>query len=312
MQILINIEKTTLVTFPLCPTKLAVIHCLEAEDLVLKLANGPGLVVSQTLGSLLHSSNHGWWSTDENLDVLGGRGKLLLDHIGSNEANTTGPVLRGVVEDVVHPELGVLGGERVEFVLEQNILGVHVGKDEINLGLVTSRTSTHNGLGNLQHGSDTSTAGNHTKVSNHVGSVYHGALGPSDLHLVANLEVRNVLGNVARGVRLDEEINMALVFVRGDGSVGADDFLGLAGDSSSERNVLANGEAEDVGGAGQFEAVDGSVVRENLFVLEFKLLELGGLKHLAGCWVGRLAGRVPFGCTPTEMLLPLLELAYTR
>jgi hypothetical protein len=48
---------------------------------------------------------------------------------------------------------------------------------------------------------------------------------------------------------------MALVFVRGDGSVRANDFFGLTVDVGRERDMLADGEAEDVGRAGKFESV---------------------------------------------------------
>ena len=43
--------------------------CLEAEDLVLKLADRSGLLVAETLGSLLHGGDHGRRSTDEHLHV---------------------------------------------------------------------------------------------------------------------------------------------------------------------------------------------------------------------------------------------------
>lgn len=64
-----------------------------------------------------------------------------------------------------------------------------------------------------------------------------------------------MLGDVAGGVGLDEEIEVALVLIGGDGRVGADDFFGLAGDGGGEGNVLADGEAEDIGGIGELEAV---------------------------------------------------------
>lgn len=233
---------------------------LEAENLILQLTNGPRLFESQTLSRLLHSGHHRWRPTNQNLDILGRGWKLLLDHISGNKTDASVPLLRRVVEHVVDAELGVLGGERIEFVFEQDIFGVDVGKDEIDLGFIACWSSAHNGLGDLQHGSDTGAAGNHAKVSDHVRSVYHGALGASDLHLVADLEFGYVFGDVAGGVRLDDEVDMALVFVRGDGRVRADDFLGLAGDRGGERNVLADGEAEDISWAGQLEAVNGRVV----------------------------------------------------
>jgi hypothetical protein len=52
---------------------------------------------------------------------------------------------------------------------------------------------------------------------------------------------------------------VAFVFVRGDGSVRADDFFGLAFDGGAEGDVLADGEAEDVGGLGELKSVAGRV-----------------------------------------------------
>lgn len=42
---------------------------LEAEDLVLELADRPGLGVSERLGGLLHGADHGRRAADENLDI---------------------------------------------------------------------------------------------------------------------------------------------------------------------------------------------------------------------------------------------------
>jgi hypothetical protein len=74
---------------------------------------------------------------------------------------------------------------------------------------------------------------------------------------------------VAGGVGFDHEVEVARVHVGGDGGVGADDFFSF-GDGAGfgvgdvevggEGDVLADGQAEDVGGRGQGEAVDGGVV----------------------------------------------------
>jgi hypothetical protein len=45
------------------------LQCLEAEDLVLKLADRSGLLVAETLGSLLHGGDHGRRSADKHLHV---------------------------------------------------------------------------------------------------------------------------------------------------------------------------------------------------------------------------------------------------
>lgn len=44
---------------------------LEAEDLVLKLADRAGLGVTERLGSLLHRADHRRRTAEQNLDVAG-------------------------------------------------------------------------------------------------------------------------------------------------------------------------------------------------------------------------------------------------
>lgn len=51
---------------------------LEAEDLVLQLADGARLGVSKSLGSLLHGADHGRRATEENLNIGSGGGQTLL------------------------------------------------------------------------------------------------------------------------------------------------------------------------------------------------------------------------------------------
>jgi hypothetical protein len=55
----------------------------------------------------------------------------------------------------------------------------------------------------------------------------------------------------------------------------------LTGDSSSERDVLADGKAEDIGRAGKSKTVDGDIVRDFLLLLEDEVLELRGVQNLA-------------------------------
>jgi hypothetical protein len=55
-----------------------------------------------------------------------------------------------------------------------------------------------------------------------------------------------MLGDVARRVGLDEEVEMAGSGVGRDGSVGADDFLRLAGNCGGQRDVLPDREAENI------------------------------------------------------------------
>lgn len=63
--------------FLLCSSGVSLLDRLEAEDLVLELADGSGLGETERLSGLLHGTNHGRRATDENLDI-GGRGRETL------------------------------------------------------------------------------------------------------------------------------------------------------------------------------------------------------------------------------------------
>jgi hypothetical protein len=52
--------------------------CLEAEDLVLQLADGTGLGVAERFGGLLHGADHRRRTTEEDLDVAGGSRETFL------------------------------------------------------------------------------------------------------------------------------------------------------------------------------------------------------------------------------------------
>lgn len=176
-----------------------------------------------------------------------------LDHVRSHEANAASPALRGVVEDVVNSEATVLTSHAVKFVLHENVLGVNVGEDQVNLSLVARSTATENGLGNLVHGGDTGTTSDHSETTDHVGLVSHGTLGTLDLDGVTNLHLRKMSADVAGRVALDEDIEVAGSSVIGDGSVGTQNLLVgsdlslgiLDGQSGSQRDVLTNGQTED-------------------------------------------------------------------
>lgn len=191
-----------------------------------------------------------------------------LDHIRSNESNTACPALWWVVEHVVHAELGVLPGQLVQILTQQDIVLIDIGKDEINLRLVSLLATSLNSTCDLQHRGDSCTTSNHTEVTDHVGRVNHGALGALDLHGIADIESSQMARDVTGRVGLHDEVEEAGLDVGGDGGVGAHDYLGLGyailiGDieGSGERDVLPDGQAEDVGVVGELEAVDGGVVR---------------------------------------------------
>jgi hypothetical protein len=211
-----------------------------------------------------------------------------LDHVSSHETNTASPALRRVVEHVVDAEARVFTGELVQVLSQENVLFVHVGENEVNLGLVAGRSASEDSLGDLQHRGDTSATSDHTKVPDHVGGVDHGTLGALDLHLVANVESCQVTADVAGRVALDEQVEVAGVDIGGYGGVGTNDLL--VGDGLSlgildvevggDRDVLADGQTEDAVRGGQGEAVDGGVVREDGLFGKRELLEDGRVKNL--------------------------------
>lgn len=115
----------------------------------------------------------------------------------------------------------------------------------------------------------------------HIGSVHHGTLGAADLQVVTDLESGEVLGDVTLGISLHEEIEVAGLIVRRNGSVGTDNLLGLTGDGGGERDVLTDGEAEDIGGTGESKTVDGNIVGDLVLLLEDEVLELGRVQDFA-------------------------------
>lgn len=156
----------------------------------------------------------------------------------------------------------ISGGERVKVLLEQDILDVNVSEEQINLGLVTSGAATDDGTDNLQHGGDAGAACDHAEVAHHVGGVDHGALGALDFDGLADDEGGHVLGDVAGGVGLDEQVEVTWLVVARDRGVGAEEVLanGLAlgvrcGEVRGDGDVLSDWEAEDRVGGWELEAV---------------------------------------------------------
>jgi hypothetical protein len=241
----------------------SVVTDLEAEDLVLELADRLRFGVSQTLGGLLHRTDHRRRPADKDLDVLSRSWKLGLDHIRSNKASATSPLLRWVVEHVVHAELAILSDQRIQILFQQNILRVDVRKDEVDLCDIASRATADNGLDYLQHGCDASSASDHTEMPNHVWGVHHGALGTLDLHCLSDHERCDVSRDVAGRVRFDEEVEVALVIVGGDRGIGADDFFAF--DGGCEGDVLADWQTKDVFLVGELESVAGKRLAEKRY-----------------------------------------------
>lgn len=163
----------------------------------------------------------------------------------------------------MHADTLIFLGQGVKVLLEQDVLGGDVGKDKVNLGDVSVGPAPDDGADNLQHGRDTSSTGNHTKVFAHVLLVHEGALGPAHANRLANHEGGHVLGDVALRVGLDEEVEVSRLVVAGDGGVGADDFLGAAvglGKRGADGDVLADGESENGVARGKLEPVAASML----------------------------------------------------
>jgi len=148
------------------------------------------------------------------------------DHFRGNETNTALPLLRRVVKNIVNSECLIRLGQLIQVFLQQNILLINIRENQINLRLIASRSAPDNSADDLQHGCNTSSSSNHTKVTNHVGCVDHCALWTLDFDCLADDERCHVFGDVTGGVGLDEEVEVTWLVVARDGGVGADDFFG--------------------------------------------------------------------------------------
>lgn len=198
-----------------------------------------------------------------NITLQHGQDKIVKvgtygDHFASDIANTASPALRWVVQDVVNANAAVLLDQSIKILAEQDILGGNVGKDQINFGLVASGTATDNGTDDLQHRGNAGTSGNHAEVANHVGRVDESTLGAADSDGLVHSQRSHELGDVALGVRLDQEIKITRLMVARDGRVRADNLLGGAiglGKRSTNGDVLADRETKDGSGRREFEAV---------------------------------------------------------
>lgn len=250
---------------------------LESKDLVLKLADGASLLEPKGLGSLLEAADHGGRTADEDLDVvrrlrepflagvLVNQGKSqrfseysYRNHVSSNIADTARPALRGLIQDIVDAESRVILGERIQILLEKDILLGDVGEDEVHLRLVTSSAALDDGLHNLEHGGNAGPTRNHAEVAHHVGGVDERALGAADLDGLSDMDARQVLGDVACRVRLHKEVEVAGLVIARDGGVGAHNLLARSiglGDGGADGDVLADGQAEQGGRGRELEPV---------------------------------------------------------
>lgn len=182
-----------------------------------------------------------------------GAGQVFSNLVLGDEPDSALPIGRGVVENVVDLEAGavVLGQEAVELLLAEDIFMVDVGVDEREDGAIC--WVLEGGADDLYHGGDAGASSDHADVGDEVGGISELAPGTLDTDGVANLESREMPGDVTFFVRLDEEFKVATVVVGRDGGVGPHNILAV--DLGRDGNVLANGEAENIVGVGQAEAV---------------------------------------------------------
>lgn len=195
---------------------------------------------------------------DEERSALPGPCISYRDHVSSNVANTTSPALGRVVEHVVDADAIIFLDESVEVFLQQNILGRDVGKDEVDFGLVAGSTTTDDGTNDLKHGSNTRASSDHAKVADHVRGVDEGALGALYADILAQLEGRHVLRDVAGGIGFDEQVEVAWLVVARDRGIGSHNLLGAAVGllhGRADGDVLADGKAKDGRGRRESEAV---------------------------------------------------------
>lgn len=192
-------------------------------------------------------------TTEENLDVCAGGGHVFFDLILGDKADAAGPVLWGVVEDVVDGEaVGISGSEVVELFFEENVVHVDVGIDE---GEFCPVCGVFEGSpDDLEHGGDASTAGDHANVTGEGRGVLEGALWAANLDLVAYFEQGDVAGDVALFVRLGrvqqegesgtrkylyQEVKVTKVIVAAGGGVAARNVLAVY--LCRDGNVLPDG-----------------------------------------------------------------------
>lgn len=174
-----------------------------------------------------------------------------LDHISRNEPNTPLPTLRGVVKDIVNTEVLMICRKLIQVLLEEDILLVNIGKEEVDLSLVLG--ILRDSADNLEHRRDSGSSGDHGEGARHVWRVHELSLGPAALDGLPDLHVRHEFGNVASGVRLDQKVEVTAVRIRGDRSVGANDFFAV--DGRRQRDVLADGKTENRVGLREVEFV---------------------------------------------------------
>jgi len=244
---------------------------LEDEDLIFSLANGAGSRILKSIEISFHSRDHGRRTTDKDLGTRARTRKVLSNVLFRDKANTTLPVRRRIVQDVIDLEaIREHGNEVVEFSPEQNVLLVDVGVDEGEFGWVTG---IEKGItDDLKHGGDTSSSGNETELGGEFRGVSKLALGSLDTDFVANLEKGKVTRDIALLIGLHNKVKVAKVVITSGRSVAPDNVLSI--NLSSYGDVLSSGKTQIVLWIGETETIERGV-GGNLDLLDERELSPG-------------------------------------
>lgn len=126
---------------------------------------------------------------------------MCLDMVLADKALATGPSCGRLVKNVVDFDLvGSAGSHGVEFILEKDILGGDVRVDQGYFSLVGRVPG--DGLDDLVHGGDPSTAGQHAKVANKTGRVVELALRSLDTNLLSDFHLGDVFRDISHVISL--------------------------------------------------------------------------------------------------------------
>jgi hypothetical protein len=140
-------------------------------------------------------------TTHQNLDIIRRFPEVFLDLLLRHETNSARPPRRRVVQHIVHPKPRWEPlDEIVQLLLEQNVLDIHVGVDQVQPCLV--RGIFEHGADDLQHGRYSGSARNHAQFATELGGVLELASGSFDLDFVAYLQEADVFRDVAELVGL--------------------------------------------------------------------------------------------------------------
>jgi hypothetical protein len=140
-------------------------------------------------------------TTQENLNVITRRGQVHLDLLLCDEASTSIPAGRWIIQHVVNCEaVWITEDEGIEFLFQQNVL-------EVDIGIYERETCAVHGVfecgtDDLKHGGDACATRDHAKFTGEGGAVLELALGSLDADGVTDLEEGDDTGYVALLVRL--------------------------------------------------------------------------------------------------------------